>query len=130
MTRSLHILGLCRKAGKLEVGEAPAHIAVKAGICRVLIIAGDASAGTASRSRYLCEVNACAAVTIPADKKTLGALVGRESVALAAITDPGLAASFLRAAESEGVGPFPELLEKLDAQRDRKPKKPNRRKRR
>ncbi len=130
MDKTLRLLGLCRKAGKLELGENPSMIAVKEKLCRVLLLASDASDGTARRARFLCGVNDCPALTLSADKATLGALFGRASVALAAITDPGLAAAFLRAAEEEGMGPFPDLLERLDAQRDRKPKKPNRRKRR
>ena len=42
MNSALHLLGIARKAGRLEVGEEPVAAAVRAGHARLVLVAGDA----------------------------------------------------------------------------------------
>lgn len=129
-SKMLSLLGLCRKAGKLELGEAPSLIAIKSRLCRLLVYAQDASDGTVRRALFQCQLYQCPALCLPVDKETLGALFGRASVALAVITDAGLAISFLRTAEQEGLGPFLQWIDAIGSSKKKSNKKSNRARRR
>ena len=88
----LRALGLCRRAGRLALGDEPAGTACRAHKCRLLLLAGDAAGNTVRRAEHLAEAGRCPLVRLPWGKETLGAAVGRASCALLAVTDPGLAA--------------------------------------
>lgn len=88
---TLRFLGICRKAGKLEIGEDPVGAACGKGRARLVLLASDAAENT--RRRTLQRSRDGTAVTVPYTKEQLGAALGRGSCAVLAITDTGLAAA-------------------------------------
>ena len=104
---ALHLLGLARKGGRIEVGEEPAGGACRARKCKLLILASDAADNTVRRAEHFAEAGNTLCVQTPFTKGELGFAVGRASCAMAALTDAGLAASLLKklaAAEPEKYG--------------------------
>lgn len=93
---SLHLLGLARKAGRIEVGEEPVGAACRARKAKVLLLAADAAENTVRRAEHFAEAGAALCVQTPYTKSQLGGAVGRESCAMAALTDAGLAASLMK----------------------------------
>ena len=87
----LRLIGLCKKAGRLEVGEEPVGSACRARDCRLLLIAADAADNTVRRARRLAGEKV-PLVQLPQDKGQVGFALGRASCAVLAVTDPGLAA--------------------------------------
>lgn len=104
---ALHLLGLARKAGRIEVGEEPAGAACRARKARLLILAADAADNTARRAEHFAQAGNTSCVRVPFTKEQVGGVVGRGSCAMAALTDAGMAASFLKklaAADPERYG--------------------------
>ena len=93
---ALHLLGLARKARHIEVGEEPAGAACRARKAKVLLLAADAAENTVRRAEHFAEAGATVCVQTPFTKSQLGGAVGRESCAMAALTDSGLAASLMK----------------------------------
>lgn len=85
------ILGLAKKAGRLETGEEPVGAACRAREARLLLLADDAAPNTVRRAAHFAEAGACVMLTVPAPKAILGAAVGRSSCAMVAVTDIGFA---------------------------------------
>ena len=87
------LIGLARKAGKVEVGDEPVSIAARTHKARLILLAADAADNTRRRGSGLGQTGNCPALTLPLTKAELGGAVGRESCALLALTDVGLAAA-------------------------------------
>ena len=126
MNRVLNMLGLCRKAGRLELGEVPALAAVKARSCKLLVLAADAADNTARRAGALCQANEIHVLTLRHTKEEFGAAMGRASCALGAVTAPGLAAAVLKALDPEDRekhAPTIEHLDKMSVRRNNRRRK-------
>jgi len=109
----LSLLGLAKKAGRLEAGEEPVGAAARARDARLILLASDAADNTVRRARHFAEAGACLLAQIPATKDELGRAVGRSSCAMLAVTDIGFAeaaAKKLAALDAERYG---ETAEKL-----------------
>ena len=109
------LIGLARKAGKVEVGEEPVSIAARTHKARLILFAADAAGNTRRRGESLAQTGNCPALTLPLTKTELGGAVGRESCAVLALTDVGLAAALtkkLTALDSETYGDAAEHLER------------------
>ena len=91
---ALHLLGLARKAGRIEVGEEPVGAACRARKAK-LLLACDAADNTARRAEHFAQAGNTLCVRVPFTKEQMGGTVGRGSCAMAALTDAGMAASFL-----------------------------------
>ena len=89
----LRLLGLIKKAGKLEIGEEPAGAACRAKHAKLLIAASDASPNTFRRIRHFGEMGNVLWLVLPCAKEELGSVLGRSSCAMAAITDIRMALS-------------------------------------
>jgi ribosomal protein L7Ae-like RNA K-turn-binding protein len=87
----LHLIGIAKKAGKLEVGEEPVGSAARGKNARLLLVAKDAAPATVRRTAHFAEAGSCLMLSLPADKAALGSAVGRSSCAMVAVTDIGLA---------------------------------------
>ena len=96
MDKVLSFLGLAKKAGRVETGEEPVGAAARARTARLILLAQDAADNTARRAKHFAETGRCPLVTIPADKATLGAALGRTQCAMAAVTEIGFAAAAAR----------------------------------
>lgn len=115
----LSMLGLAKKAGRVEIGEEPVAAAVRARKARVLLVAGDAGPSSQRRAFSFAQTGGCLCLTIPADKDALGWALGRTSVAMCAVTDIGFADAIVKklaAMEPERYGPAAAQLD-IKAQR-------------
>ena len=95
--KALGLLGIANKGGNVQIGEDPVGNLCKAGRARLLILASDAADHTCRRANSFASLHKTPLVVIDQDKSGLGAVFGRNSVAMAAISDISLAESFLKA---------------------------------
>ena len=91
MDKLLNLIGLAKKAGKLEVGEEPVGAAARSKHARLILIASDAADNTRRRALHFGEAGECICLEIPPTKEDLGRALGRTSCALLALTDIGFA---------------------------------------
>lgn len=108
------LLGLCRKAGKAQVGEECAALAAKAHKARLILLSADAGESLLRLARRLEETGNCPVLSVPLTKAELGGAVGRASCAILAITDVGLANAAVKklaADDPEGVAGIAQRLE-------------------
>ena len=104
MDRSLAILGMAKKAGKLAVGGDAASTAARRGEAVLVITASDASEGSVRRAKMNAEANNVEYIAVPFTMFELGSTAGRGSPGTIAFLDKGLANSFkekLNAKESD-----------------------------
>ena len=87
MDKLLNLIGLAKKAGKLEVGEEPVGAAARSKHARLILIASDAAENTRRRAKHFGDAGECICLEIPATKEALGKALGRTSCALLALTD-------------------------------------------
>ena len=97
MDRALNYLSLARKAGKLELGEEPVGAAARAQHARLVLVASDASDHTWRRAKSFVAGTTQECVRLPHTKDQRGAAVGRQELAIAALTDPAMALALLKA---------------------------------
>ena len=97
MDRALNYLALARKAGLAELGEEPVGAITRAGKGYLVIVASDASDHTWRRAKSFVAGTDQQCVKVPFTKDEMGFVVGRTSLAIAAITDAAMAASMVRA---------------------------------
>ena len=89
----LHLLGLAKKAGKLEIGEEPVGAVCRSRHARVLLLAADAAPNTCRRAAHFGEAGNVLWLTLPHTKEELGFVLGRKSCAMLAVTEFGMAAA-------------------------------------
>lgn len=109
----LHLLGLAKKAGRLEVGEEPVGAAARGRQAKLILVASDAADNTARRASHFAEAGGILWVKVPQTKSELGYQIGRGMVAIIAITDAGFAATITE----KLVAQNPELTETAEALR-------------
>ena len=97
---SLNYLALARKAGKAELGEEPVGAAARALHAHLIVVAEDASDHTWRRAKsYVAGTNQ-QCIRVPYTKEEIGFIIGRTSLAMAAITDAALGLAFVEALEN------------------------------
>ena len=109
----LHLLGLAKKAGKLELGEEPVGALCRAHHARLVLLASNAAPNTYRRAAHFGEAGNVLWLALPHTKDELGFLFGRGSVAIMALADAGMAASLvdkLAAMDPERYSPAAEQL--------------------
>ena len=99
--KALGLLSLARKAGRIEVGEAPVGVAVRAGKAKLVLVAQDASDHTLRKTRNLVAGTKHPLLKVPYDKDTLGNTVGYSAISVCALTDSALALNFAKALAPE-----------------------------
>ncbi len=97
MDKALQYLALARKAGLAELGEEPVGGASRAGKAYAILVASDASDHTWRRSLSFAAGTQQQCIRMPYDKDEMGAAVGRESLAVAAVTDVSMALALVSA---------------------------------
>ena len=110
--KALGLLGLARKAGKLQTGEESVGVMLAEKRARLTVLASDAGDAVSRKVRGLAEGSRQRILRIPYDKLRLGAALGRPSVSVAAFGDVSMALAFLKALP-EGTAD-PELLQDLE----------------
>ena len=128
----LRLIGLAKKAGRVEVGEEPAGAACRAMDVRLLLLSSDAAPATCRRAEHFAREGNCLLLTLPFSKAEIGHSVGREICAIAAVTDIGFACAIaekLSAQDPQAYGDVAQRLalkaqraqERRTAPRERKP---------
>lgn len=92
----LSMLGLAKKAGRVEIGEEPVGAAARAKKARVILVAQDAGPSSQRRAFSFAETGTCLCLAVPADKDALGRALGRTSVAMCAVTEIGFAGAVVK----------------------------------
>ena len=112
MDKALNYLALARKGGMAELGEEPVGGAARAGKAYAILVASDASDHTWRRAKSFAAGTEQQCVRLPYTKDQLGETIGRDSLAMAAVTDVSLALALVRALpESEKYKDALEVLE-------------------
>ena len=93
MDNVLHLLGIARKAGRVEVGEEPVGASARARQARLILVASDAADNSARRAAHFAQAGKAPWFRVPYTKGELGGTVGRASCAMLALTDVTGAAS-------------------------------------
>ena len=109
--KALNYLSLARKGGLAELGEEPVGAAARAGKAYVILVASDASDHTWRRAKSYAAGTEQQCVRLDATKDEMGLMVGRTSLAIAAITDVSLALALVKALPKAD----PQVLEVLTA---------------
>ena len=114
----LHLLGLAKKAGRLEIGEEPVGGACRARQARLILLAADAAPNTRRRAAHFGEAGNVLWLETPFTKGELGFILGRSSCAMLALTDAGFGAAVvekLAARDPDRYGPAArQLRDKAD----------------
>ncbi len=121
MDKALNYLALARKARRAELGEEPVGAAARALQACLVLVASDASDHTWRRAKSYVAGTRQQCLRLPYTKDQMGMAIGRSSLAMAAITDPALAAALVAALEpAERYAPVLQALtEKADRVRKR-----------
>ena len=97
MDKALNYLALAKKGRLCELGEEPVGDITRALKGHLVLVASDASDHTWRRAKsYVAGTNQ-QAIRVKFTKEELGMAVGRESLAIAAVTDPALALALVNA---------------------------------
>ncbi len=97
MDKALNYLSLARKGGMAELGEEPVGAIARTGKAYVILVAGDASDHTWRRAKSFAAGTQQQCVRLKCSKEEMGFVVGRQSLAIAAITDVQLALALVNA---------------------------------
>ena len=97
MDKALNFLSLARKAGIAELGEEPVGAITRTGKGYLVIVAGDASDHTWRRAKSFVAGTNQQCIRVKYTKEELGFVVGRTSLAIAAITDCPMALALVNA---------------------------------
>ena len=109
--KALNYLSLARKGGLAELGEEPVGAAARAGKAYVILVASDASDHTWRRAKSYAAGTEQQCIRLENTKDEMGLMVGRTSLAIAAITDVQLALALVKAMPKAD----PQVLEVLTA---------------
>ena len=97
MDKALNYLSLARKGGMAELGEEPVGAIPRTRKGYLVIVSSDASDHTWRRAKSFVAGTNQQCLQVPYTKDELGFIIGRKELAIAALTDPALAASFVKA---------------------------------
>ena len=122
MDRALNFLALAKKARLAELGEEPVGAITRTGKGYLVMVASDASDHTWRRAKSFVAGTEQQCIRLPFTKDELGFVVGRTSLAIAAITDVAMAAAFVKALPEPGkyAAAFQALEQKAAKQKQRK----------
>ena len=117
MDKTLNLLALARKAGLAELGEEPVGAITRALKGHLVLVAQDASDHTWRRAKSFVAGTDQQCLRLPYTKAEMGFAIGRQELAIAAITDAGMALSVV---ESLGQPErHKEVIEVLSAKKKR-----------
>ena len=96
VSKALNYLSLARKGGLAEMGEEPVGDLSRTGRAYVIAVASDASDHTWRRAKAYAAGTEQQCLRLPFTKEEMGEAVGRESLAIAAISDAPLALALVQ----------------------------------
>ena len=113
MDKALSLLALARKGGIAELGEEPVGGAARAGKAYAILVAKDASDHTWRRAKSFAAGTEQQCIRLPYTKDELGQAIGRDALAMGAVTDVSLALALVKALpEQEKYKDALEVLER------------------
>lgn len=118
--KALNYLALARKGGRAELGEEPVGAAARAGKAHLILVAGDASDHTWRRAKSFAAGTDQQCLRLSCTKEELGFVIGRTSLAIAAVTDAELALALVSALEQPQK--YAAVLEVLSAKAQKQKK--------
>ena len=96
-SKVLNYLSLARKGGMAELGEEPVGAVARDLKAHLIIVAGDASDHTWRRAKSFAAGTDQQCLRLQCTKEEMGFVIGRTSLAIAAITDVALALAMVNA---------------------------------
>ena len=96
MDKALNYLALARKGGMAELGEEPVGATARALKAHLILVASDASDHTWRRAKSYAAGTDQQCIRLEATKDQMGFVIGRTSLAIAAITDVQLALALVK----------------------------------
>ena len=96
MDKALNYLALARKGGRAELGEEPVGAVARTGKAYAILVASDAGDHTWRRAKAFAAGTDQQAVKLPYTKDEMGFAIGRQALAIAAITDAPLALALVQ----------------------------------
>ena len=122
MDKALNYLALARKAGLAELGEEPVGGAARSGKAYVIVVASDASDHTWRRAKAYAAGTTQQCIRLPYSKDEMGLAIGRESLAIAAITDCPMALALVQSLPEpeKNAEAVQVLTEKVQKQKQRR----------
>ena len=97
MDKALNYLALARKGSLAELGEEPVGAMSRTGKAYLIVVASDASDHTWRRAKSFAAGTEQQCIRVKFTKEEMGFVVGRTSLAIAAITDPAMALALVNA---------------------------------
>ena len=97
MDKALNYLALGKKARLIELGEEPVGAAARALHARLVVVASDASDHTWRRAKSFVAGTHQQCIRLSYTKDEMGFAVGRQALAIAAVTDAGMALAMVEA---------------------------------
>ena len=94
--KALNYLALAKKGRLVELGEEPVGAITRTGKGYLVVVAGDASDHTWRRAKSFVAGTEQQCIRLSCTKEELGFVVGRTSLAIAAITDAPLALALIK----------------------------------
>ena len=96
-TKALNYLAIAKKGRLVELGEEPVGAVARALKAHLIVVAGDASDHTWRRAKSFAAGTDQQCIRLDCTKEELGFVVGRTSLAIAAVTDVQLALAMVTA---------------------------------
>ena len=93
----LNYLAIAKKGRLIELGEEPVGAVARAGKAYLILVAADASDHTWRRAKSFAAGTDQQCIRLGCTKEEMGFVVGRQSLAIAAITDVALALALVNA---------------------------------
>ena len=115
----LSLLGLALRGGNLSVGEEPVEAEARAKKARVILLASDAASNTRRRAEHFAVAGNTLWLAIPCTKAELGHAVGKNAVAMVAVTDIGLANAVVQRLAQESPEQYGEAAERMEVKAKR-----------
>lgn len=98
--RLLSFMGICRRAGKLVIGNDPVKETIETDKALLIIIASDISQNTLKKIKPVIEESHVPCYTVARTKDEIGFSIGK-ACAILAVTDKGFADKFTELIEAE-----------------------------
>ena len=97
MDKAMNYVALAKKGRLIELGEEPVGAVTRALKARLVIVASDSGDHTWRRAKSFVAGTNQVILRLPYTKDDLGAAVGRQELAIGALTDPAMALAFVKA---------------------------------
>lgn len=121
--RAIRYLSIARKAGSLQLGEEDTGIAVRGGKAKLVLLALDASDNARRRAEGFVYGRKMPLVRLPYTKEEISFATGKGGCSMLAVTDIGLASSFLSALAQQDPERYAETAQALELKREKADKR-------